>query len=266
MSDETHLLERARQGDSEALESLALAYGPRVLRFGRKMCRDEQDAREIAQQTMLSVVDKLADFRGDSGFSTWLFAIARSHCIKLKTRGDGARSEPLEHHEGALVTAPAAAPDEQLGRRELEIALDQAIGRLEPGQREVLLLRDVEGLPASEVAAVLSLSVEAVKSRLHRARKELRSSLSTWFDTEAPGPTCPDVVDLLSRYREGDITSEVCRTMEAHVDGCPACATRCQALRTVLSTCSASPAPQLPEELKRAVSEQIRRSLKRQTS
>lgn len=172
----------------------------------------------------------------------------------------------MTEQETRIAAPSEQLPEASLGRQQLQAALDVAIRRLEPGQREVLVLRDVEGLSAPEVAQVLGVSVEAVKSRLHRARKALREDLAPWFEQSTPGPSCPDVVDSLSRHQEGDVTSDVCRTMEAHVDSCPACAKRCHSLRSVLAACSLSPAPELPPALKQSVAEQIRRSLKRQTS
>jgi RNA polymerase sigma-70 factor (ECF subfamily) len=262
---DSSLVERARAGDEAALQDLVEAYAPRILRFGRKLCGDEQAAREVAQQTLLTAASKIADFRGDSQFSTWLYMIARSHCIKERTRGAAAiRAEPLEGR-GMEVAAPAQQrPDEQVAQQQLHAALDGAIAALEPGQREVLVLRDIEGLSAAEVGRALGLSVDAVKSRLHRARKSLREGLAPWLEQSTPGPACPDVVELLSRYQEGDVTSEACKTMEAHVAGCRECAKRCHALRSVLATCSAVPAPELPSELRESVRAQIRRSLKRQ--
>lgn len=264
MESESNLIEKARTGDEAALSRLVELYAPRILRFGLKLCRDEQDARDVVQQTLLSLASHLGDFRGDSHLSSWLFAIARSHCIKQRTRGAAALPTEELDRAGLQVAAPEHAPDEAFSREELERALDGAIRALEPAQREVLVLRDVEGLSAAEVAESLGLSVEAVKSRLHRARKALRDRLAPWFEQSSPGPSCPDVVELLSRYQEGDVTSEVCRTMEAHVDGCPECAKRCRSLRGVLAACSSAPLPKLPEDLKRAVREQMRRSLKRQ--
>ena len=265
LKNDSTLVERARAGDEAALARLVDAYAPSILRFGRKLCRDEQDAQDVMQQTLLSVVTHIGEFRGDSHFTSWLFAIARSHCIKQRTRGAAALPrEPLDR-AGLAVAAPAhQVPDEAASREQLERALDTAIRALDPDQREVLVLRDVEGLSAVEVGEALGLSVEAVKSRLHRARKALRGQLEPWFEQSTPGAACPDVVDLLSRYQEGEVTSEVCRTMEAHVDGCSECAKRCHSLRSVLSACSATPVPQLSEELKARVREQMRRSLRRQ--
>lgn len=266
LDDEAELVERARAGDEAALTTLVEHYAPRVLRFGQKLCGVASDAEDVMQQTLLSVVAHIGEFRGESRFSSWLFSIARAHCIKLRTRGLlGRATEPLEPEARALATPVRQGPDESLARGELERALDVAIAGLDPPQREVLLLRDVEGLSAPEVAQALGLGVDAVKSRLHRARKALRERLTPWFEQSSPGPACPDVVDLLSRYQEGDVTSEACQIMQAHVDACPDCARRCHALRSVLSACNASPLPRFSPELKLAVREQIRRSLKRQT-
>ena len=83
-SDEV-LLVRARDGDDEALAALVERHAPRVLRFGRKLCRDEEDAREVLQQTLLTVARKVRDFRGEGRFTTWLFSIARSFCTLART-------------------------------------------------------------------------------------------------------------------------------------------------------------------------------------
>lgn len=265
LETEPNLVELARAGDDAALTRLVDIYAPKILRFGMKLCRDDQDAQDVAQQTLLSMVSRIGEFRGESHFTSWLFAIARSHCIKLRTRGAAAvPTVDLGAAAVAPLAAPNTAPDETASREQLEKALHAAIQALEPSQREVLVLRDVEGLSAPEVAEALNLSVDAVKSRLHRARKALRDHLEPWFEQSSPRAACPDVVELLSRYHEGDVTSEVCKTMEAHVAACAECAKRCHSLRSVLSACSVVPVPELSDELKLAVRAQIRRSLKRQ--
>jgi RNA polymerase sigma-70 factor (ECF subfamily) len=149
---------------------------------------------------------------------------------------------------------------------QLEQALDFAIRDLDAPLREVVLLRDVEGLAAKEVAEVLGISVDAVKSRLHRARSALRERLAPL--TEGASPTqgrgaCPDIVELLSQYQEGDVDAAACQKMEAHVASCPTCSVRCTSLRRVLTACGSAPAPQLSEALKAEVLQQIRRSLRR---
>jgi RNA polymerase sigma-70 factor, ECF subfamily len=265
VDDETRLIERARAGDEIALTCLVETYAPRLLRFGRKLCGGSADAEDVMQQTLLTVLSHIGDFRGDSHFSTWLYSIARNHCLKLHTRGLAAHaSEALEAAEDRVTAPSRKAPDEALSDEQLQKALDVAIAALDPVQREVLVLRDIEGLSAPEVAEALGVTVDAVKSRLHRARKAVREGLTPWLEQSSPSSACPDVVDLLSRYQEGDVTSEACHVMQAHVDGCPQCAKRCHSLRSVLAACNAAPVPVLSEDLKRAVAEQVRRSLKRQ--
>jgi RNA polymerase sigma-70 factor, ECF subfamily len=261
MESDERLIARAREGDDEALADLVQRHAPRVLRFGLKLCGDEDDAREVLQNTLLTAARKIREFKGQSRFTTWLYAIARSFCIKQRTRGDAAvELEPLREALG--VPAPQSdEPEHRVTTFELQGALERAIRSLETQQREVLVLRDVEGLSAPEVAQVIGVSLDAVKSRLHRARKALREQLSPLLEEAAAQAACPDVVDLLSRYQEGDINQEACRAMEAHVSRCPPCKARCDSLRRVLSACSSAPEPELPPALRSAVLQEMRRAL-----
>ncbi|GMV14995.1 MAG: hypothetical protein AMXMBFR56_32190 [Polyangiaceae bacterium] len=266
--DERALLEAAQRGDDDALTELINRYSPSIYRFGMKMCRHEQDAQEIVQDTLLAAARNLRDFRGQSSLSTWLYTIARSYCIKRRRRNVGEPSvhEPLHElrAEGVPELVDARAPDEQAASREIEAALERAIDELEPMYREVLILRDVEGLTAPEVGKVLELSVEAVKSRLHRARAQVRERISPLLAPEPPAPHagCPDVVELLSRHLEDDVSPEVCREMEQHVAGCPRCGARCDSLRRALSLCQASPAPEVSKEIRELVARQMRAVLR----
>jgi RNA polymerase sigma-70 factor (ECF subfamily) len=211
-----------------------------------KMCRDPEDAKDVLQETMLAAARTARDFRGTSRVSTWLFAIARSFCIKKRRRSKFAPEEAVSLDErserAAEVATSAPAPDEVAASEELGAALDRAMDELEPSQREVLILRDGEGLTAAEVAEVLGLSVDAVKSRLHRARVALRERLSPWLATPevAPTPTCPQIVPLFSRYLEGEIGPRECASMQEHVEKCPRCRGACDALKQTLTLCRAS--------------------------
>jgi len=155
--EDQQLLEAARAGDREALERLLTLHQGRVYRFGLKMCRDPEDAQDVLQETLLAVARNVKDFRGASTVSTWLYTIARSFCIKRRRRGKFA-PEQLESldlgpdGEATQLPDPSRGADESLAGRQIEAALEQAIGALEPMYREVLLLRDVEGLTAPEVA------------------------------------------------------------------------------------------------------------------
>ena len=267
-TDERTLLEAARNGDEAALTELINRYSPNVYRFGMKMCRHEQDAEEVLQDTLLAAAKNLGDFRGQSSLSTWLYTIARSYCIKRRRKrvDEPSSLEPLHQlrAEGVPQLIDLRGPEEAAASREIEAALEHAIDELDPIYREVLILRDLEGLTAPEVGKILELSVEAVKSRLHRARAQVRERIAPLFSAEAELPplaSCPDVVELLSRHMEDDVSPELCHEMEQHVAACPRCAARCDALRRARALCQASPAPEVPDEIKQLVARQMRAAL-----
>ena len=265
-SDEV-LLDAARAGDRAAVERLLERFQRPILRFGIKLCGNPEDAREILQETLLAAARGLPDFRGEAALSTWLYSIARSFCIKRhrQRRFAPAHIESLEADAGRLadrVADPGPQPDDAVAAHELARQLDDAIGALEPMYREVLLLRDVEGLTAPEVAAVVGVGVDAVKSRLHRARAMMRERLAPVFgsDEGAPADSCPDIVELFSRDVEGEITSDLCAKMESHLAGCARCTRRCDGMRRVLAMCTSAPLPTVPTE----VQEALRRALREQ--
>jgi RNA polymerase sigma-70 factor, ECF subfamily len=269
------LLDRARAGDPDALERLIERHQRTVYRFGLRMCRDPEDAKDVVQETLLAVARTVKSFRGASSVSTWLYTIARSFCIKKRRRSRfaPAEEESLDAREPGLaarrIADPARPADESLAGRQIESALEEAIGALEPMYREVLVLRDMEGLSGPEVAEVMGLSVEAVKSRLHRARVSVREALAPLLaepgaperpalDPAAAAPSCPDVVRLLSEHLEGEINASACAQMERHLARCPACRTRCDALHRQLALCKAAPLPDVPP----AVQESVRRAVR----
>ncbi len=259
------LLERARRGESKALEKLLRRYQPMLLRFGLKMCRHRQDAEDVVQESMLAAVKNISSFRGSANVSTWLYTIARSFCIKKrrKSKFAPAREESIEQdtrREVRTIASSANTPEEAAFSHELGHAMDKAIGDLEDNYREVLVLRDIEGLKADEVSEVLGISVAAVKSRLHRGRKILRSQLAPWLENRPSTPApmgCPDIITAFSQKLEGDIDANICADMEAHVKACPHCDARCNSLKRVLSICSASPTPEVPSHLQEAVKKAV---------
>ena len=260
------LIEAARGGDGDALDALLRQYQPRIYRFGIKMCRDPEDARDVLQETLFAAARSFRGFRGASSVSTWLYAIARSFCVKARRRSVFAPEVvSLEAEAPAVGAARDRAPDPErsLADREVGEALEAAIVALEPEYREVLLLRDVEGLSAAEVADVTGLTVAAVKSRLHRARVSVRNRLAPLLTPASAPPAsspalCPDVVDMLSRHLEGEIGSEACAEMEGHVAACPRCQAACDSLRQTLRLCGSVPSPDVPEALQESIRKGIR--------
>ena len=252
------LLEAARAGDRKALGELLEHLQSRIYGFGMRMCGNPEDAKDVLQETLIAVTRGIGDFRAESSLPTWLYTIARSFCIKKRRRrqGEPAATEPLESAE-----LPHADDLEQsVAARELRAKLDRAIARLDPKQREVLVLRDVEGLSAPEVAEVLGLRVEAVKSRLHRARAALREQVAPLLDERAQSG-CPDIVNVLSKHLEGELSAARCAEMERHVATCPHCDATCQSLRNVLATCSSLGTERIPPDVAEPIRARVRELL-----
>ena len=206
---EAGLLAAARKGDRSALTALLERHQQRVFGFGVKMCGDAEDAKDVAQDTLLTMARTMKDFRGDASLSTWLYTVARSFCIKKRRRNKGAPAyhEPLDHAAHESASEPSMTPEQALLGREARETVATALDALEPEAREVVILRDVEGLTAAEVAEVTGASVAAVKSRLHRARTALREHLLAVVGgepAEAARPSCPDVLTMLSKKLEDE--------------------------------------------------------------
>jgi RNA polymerase sigma-70 factor (ECF subfamily) len=264
---DAELVAAAQGGDARAAEALFIRYEQPIYRIGLRMCRDPEDAREVLQETLLAASRALPSYRGDAALGTWLYAIARSFCIKHRRRAGRAPVGEGGDEELALVPDQAALPDEAAAGHEVGAALRRAIAELGQPYRDVLLLRDVEGLTAPEVAAALGIGVDAVKSRLHRARVAVRDKIAPLLDAEPTVPEvpgCPDVLGLFSRRLEGEVDANLCREMERHVSGCGRCSAACDSLRRTLTLCQTSGGegaavpPQVQATVRRAVREVLR--------
>ena len=251
------LLAAARAGDAAALEALLNEHQERLYRFSLKMCGSPSDAQDVLQETLIALTRSIHTFRGDASVSTWLYAVARSFCIKRrrKSKFAPAQTESLDQRVANVTPDPGLAPDEALAARQMQTALNTALAALPDEHREVVLLRDGEGLTAAEVANVLGVSTDAVKSRLHRARLALRDSLKPMLgEPYAPKSAgCPDVLTTYSQYLEGDIGPDLCRQMERHLSGCQHCTIACDSLKRTLAICSTSPLKKVPLPVQAAV-------------
>ena len=253
----SELVDRARQGNREALEALLAAIAPSVHRFGLRMCKNAHDAEDVLQDALLNVANHLGEFGGRSSLSSWVFAITRSACSR-KRRGLQNRS-PVDDER--LLDAPALTPSPEANAsgQELAAALSAALEGLSDEYREVILLRDIEELSATEAASSLGISVDAVKSRLHRARQALRTALRPVLEPvrQQARSDCPDVAALWSQKLEGDLSPMDCSDMERHLTGCPACTAAADALKQALAACQRVRTEEVPpvvqERVKAAV-------------
>jgi RNA polymerase sigma-70 factor (ECF subfamily) len=171
------LLDAAAHGDDQALEVLVRKYHDRVRRFGTLVCRDHFDADDAVQEAF-SRLARRPDVVRDPGALSWLMSVVRNACLRL-LRPFAREHSRLGERVEDLEALPSAELDPQaaLERWRLVHAVHQAIAALEPPYREVLVLRDVEGLSGEAVCAALGIGEAAMKSRLFRARERVRAAV-----------------------------------------------------------------------------------------
>jgi RNA polymerase sigma-70 factor, ECF subfamily len=182
----------ARTGDPEALEALLLERRAEVVRYAMRLCVSPEDAEDATQEALLALARSIGALREIAALSRWLFLAVRTHCLRLARRslrhaleldtvddggsspGGGGGSGPASRF---AVPLEGPSPEDQLVDRQLRSRLALVLAELGPVDRDVLLRRDVLGESAQEAAAALGITVEALKSRLHRARGEAKTRL-----------------------------------------------------------------------------------------
>lgn len=183
-SDET-VVEEVRQGDAARFEVLMRRHNQRLFRTARAILRDDAEAEDAVQQAYVSAYTNLGQFRGDARFSTWLTRIAVHESLRrLRKHGRMAGLELVEAaNDGLLGAPPTQSPEDGAAGGELRALLEEAIDHLPESYRIVFVMRDVEELSTRETAECLELTEEAVRVRLHRARRALREWLYERTDT-----------------------------------------------------------------------------------
>jgi RNA polymerase sigma-70 factor, ECF subfamily len=179
------LLEAVRRDDPAAFQRFVERYGRRIYGFGLRVCGEPEDAKDVAQDTLLRAFQSLTDLAEPKALRTWLYRVASNACWMKRRRGKFEPERELSLDElmprldgaesGVLDARPL--PDENASRAELRASLRAAIDELPPHYRIVLVLRDMEELDTREVAGALDLPESTVKMRLHRARLLVRQRL-----------------------------------------------------------------------------------------
>ncbi|MFD4374856.1 RNA polymerase sigma factor [Streptomyces sp. NPDC058486] len=177
------LVRAAQDGDVASLTTVVMESQPHVRKFALSLCASPQDAEDAAQEALIILYRKIGTLRATGALASWMFRIVRNECLR-QVRALVARTE--EPVATAPETAAGPSAEEAVLHRLEARRIAAAVGALPREQRQVLIMRDVQGLPGRTVAHALGLSNAAMKSRLHRARAALRHSLAA---TEvAPGP------------------------------------------------------------------------------
>src|SRR5256886_12844929 len=186
--DESTLVAQAREGDKSAFGELVRRYEGKIFRLAQHITQNREDAEDVLQETFLKAYEHLDQFKGDSKFYTWIVRIAVNQALmklrRRKTDKSVSLDETIDTGEDTVTREIAAwgeDPEQRSARDELGGILDGAVQSLEPLYRSVFVLRDIEELSTEETAEALGLSIPAVKSRLLRARLQLREKLTRFF-------------------------------------------------------------------------------------
>jgi RNA polymerase sigma-70 factor (ECF subfamily) len=186
--DESALVQRAKRGETEAYSELVRKYENKVFRLAKNITQNDEDAEDVLQDAFVKAYEHLDNFHEQSKFYTWLVRIAVNEALmrlrKRKTDRTVPLDEPVDTGEETVVREIAVwddNPEEKYGTTEIRRILDEAIQSLKPAFRTVFQLRDIEELSTEETAQLLGLSIPAVKSRLLRARLQLREKLTRAF-------------------------------------------------------------------------------------
>lgn len=176
---ELAVIRRVQRGDANAFEYLVAAYEKNVYNLALRMTGSPEDAEDMAQEAFLKAYNSLPSFRGDSKFSVWLYRIVSNVCLDFlrKKNKRGAISLSVEDDDGedTQLDLPdtSQSPEELLEKKLTREAVRRGLDALPPDARQILLLREIEGLSYEEIGAVLGLESGTVKSRIFRARKKL---------------------------------------------------------------------------------------------
>lgn len=172
------LVRRSARGDRGAFDALVARHGAALFRFATRTCGSESEAADALQDALLAAWRGAATFRGEAAARTWLYQVL-VHACRRRGRRRAGEPERYASLEDAEAEPGGTAVDERVAARQVGRAVERALAAMSADAREILLLRDVEGLSGAETAAALGVELAAMKSRLHRARLELKARIET---------------------------------------------------------------------------------------
>ncbi len=176
--DDTVILKRFKDGDSSAFQEIVLAYKNSIYSLCTYMTGDPVNAEDIAQDVFLKAYQNLKTFKPKASIYTWLYRIAVNTCIDYKRKVSfESMFRHQQHNEGIIENEPSRdpSPESLYGSRQTVTALKKALGKLSQKLKAVIIMKEVEGLSYEEIADTLDISIGTVKSRISRAREELKA-------------------------------------------------------------------------------------------
>jgi len=178
------LVIRCQRNEPRAFDELVARHQDRVYTAVTRFCGNAEDAADIVQRAFINAFRKIQEFKGDSAFSTWIYRIAFNQAISFR-RENRRTMVSLQATEDDKSVEPAVEsnPTEKLEGEETQKKVQQALDQLEEGDRQIILLKDLQGHSYDEIAGIMQIPKGTVRSRLHRARLELKSKLKSYIGT-----------------------------------------------------------------------------------
>lgn len=289
------VVELIQRKDPKSLEEALALLQSTVFSFSMKVCGQRQDAEDTMQEVLLKSIPNLPKFDSPKALMVWLYKVAKNRCLMSRRRSKFAPKEALSLEElmpdrrelENLSGNADATPETSLLRRENAKRLREAVQKLPPDYRLILVLHDMEDLSDTDIAEITGLRLGTIRVRLHRARLYVRKELAKqdhhrvrrrFVKPAAQIPEqprqlrCKEMFTELSNYLDDALDDSLCEELEKHMDGCEPCKAFLSSLEESIQRCrmaaNASPDPRVAAKLRRELlsdyQELMRRITKRE--
>jgi RNA polymerase sigma-70 factor (ECF subfamily) len=179
--DDAECVRRVQRGDIDSFEVLVRRHEKAIFNLAYRLLGNYDEAAEVSQDVFLSAFKSIHQFRGEANFSTWLYRIGLNHASTRRKSLNSAQRRQLSLDGTEVIANSTVDPAKNLEDKEIQQRVQQALNSLDAEDARIILLRDLQDIPYDEVAEILDLPVGTVKSRLHRARQALKTSLAPYF-------------------------------------------------------------------------------------
>ncbi|MGC0774127.1 MAG: sigma-70 family RNA polymerase sigma factor [Candidatus Acidiferrum sp.] len=275
-------IQLVQRNDQKSLEEALTLLQKTVFSFSMKVCGQRQDAEDTMQEVLFKSVPYLPKFDSPRALMVWLYKVAKNRCLMSRRKSKFAPKENLSLEElmpdrrelQKLAGSPDGTPETTLLRREKAKRLREAVQRLPPEYRLILVLHDMEELSDEDVAEITGLRLGTIRVRLHRARLFVRKELAKQDQRSRRGETarrsgrmpasaqprprrCKEMFAELSNYLDDELDDSLCEELEKHMDGCHPCQVFLISLESSIEQCRTSPS----ESLDPRVAASLRRKL-----
>ena len=182
--DDAECVKRAQRGDVDTFEVLVRRHEKAIFNLAYRLLGNYDEAAEVTQDVFLSAFKSIHQFRGEANFSTWLYRIGLNHASTRRKSLNSTQRRQLPLDGTEMITNGTIDPAKNLEDKETQHRVQQALNSLDAEDARIILLRDLQDIPYDDVAEILDIPVGTVKSRLHRARKALRTRLAPYFQAK----------------------------------------------------------------------------------